>query len=198
MNRLPISPRRGFTLVELLTALAVSATLISMAFTCLISASKAVKRCEEIGTRNDALTAAVLWGLSGRLRQGQDSGTYSLPVFYPRNVCIFTKKVVAASGNYYIACLLTQASYISGYAAAGANTTLTFSRNSEFSVEQRITAFDPSTLSTQPAAEDQQVISKISSSRTIVLKGALGVTPTTTWIGGRSDRFFIPLMGNQN
>lgn len=63
---------RGFTLTEMLTALAVGMFVLNIAFASFFFTQKFIRKTEMLGAKNDCAQALMLWVQTGRAKAGVD------------------------------------------------------------------------------------------------------------------------------
>ena len=176
--------RYGFTLTELMVATAVSAYMISMAFAALSFTSRAIRRGEDLGARNQCLQSSLLWSLSGR--------TASNLAHANGGRCHAILLANQVYGN--VSFVFSDAVPITSY-ASGSPATVSITNGREWTTKIPLRAFNPSSLT---SITNQSRIETRPSNTSLSLTDALSPLPASGWQIGRSETFFAPAMRNEN
>lgn len=97
-----LASRRGFTLIEIMVALATGLILLNAAFALLSGTQRFIRRIEQTGVRTDVLTGQVLWVVTGGTTADYPTGIAqsSLTRGYLLPVSGTTRIMAAAAATY--------------------------------------------------------------------------------------------------
>lgn len=171
-----------------MVATAVSAYMISMAFAALSFTSRAIRRGEDLGARNQCLQSSLLWSLSGRsaINLAHANGGRCHAVLLANQVY----------GN--VSFVFSDAVPITSY-ATGSPPSVSIASGREWTTRIPLRAFNPTSVSTTtPVITNQRRIDTRPSNTGLTLTDTLNPAPASGWQIGRSERFFAPAMKNEN
>jgi prepilin-type N-terminal cleavage/methylation domain-containing protein len=182
--------RYGFTLTELMVATAVSAYMISMAFAALSFTSRAIRRGEDLGARNQCLQSSLLWSLSGRdainLAHANGGRCHAI--------------LLANQAYGHVSFVFSDAVPITTYAPGSLPSvppSVSIASGREWTTRIPLRAFNPTSVLTTPVITDQTRIETRPSNTSLTLTNTLSPPPASGWQIGRSETFFAPAMRNE-